>query len=300
MRSLTDESSNSLALSWLHCVRSTAPTASAGPITVPPGLQAGDQYRLVFVTSTSTSTTSSSIAYYNAFVTKAANLDPALESLGTTWTAIASTSTVAARDNTDTNPSSLGLPIYSLAGQLIATSNPDLWGGSISSSISFDENGVPPLPGYTEVWTGTGSTGVPNDPTDPLGTSLPAWGNTKSATSSWIDTGGYYPAPGNHTLYAISGDLTVIPGDLNRDGIVNGRDISFVASNWLRTGASITGEANGIVNGVDFSAIGSNWLKTASGSTFGGTFGVANVPEPSTNVLAALVGLALLICRHGR
>ena len=273
----------------LGCAASVAPrpTALASPIAVPPVLYTGDQYRLAFVTSTSTSTTSSSIAYYNAFVTKAANLDLALESLGTTWTAIASTSTVAARDNTNTNPSSVGLPIYSLAGQLIATSNSALWDGSLSSSISYDEHGASPLPGYTQVWTGTGSAGVPDDSTDPLGTSWPVWGTTKSATSDWIDTGGYYAAPGNHTLYAISGPLTVVPGDVNRDGIVNGLDISFVASNWLRT-----------ANGVDISMINTNWLKNASGSTFGGTIAVATVPESATIVMAALGGLALMACRR--
>src|SRR5580692_1897762 len=103
-----------LSLGCAACIR-PLPTALAGPIVVPPGLSAGEQYRLAFITSTSTSATSSSIAYYNTFVTNAANLDPALESLGTTWTAIASTSTVSACDNTDTYPSSVGLPIYGLA-----------------------------------------------------------------------------------------------------------------------------------------------------------------------------------------
>jgi hypothetical protein len=279
------------------------PTVFASPITVAPGLYAGEHYRLAFVTSTSTSATSSSIAYYNAFVTEAANLDPALESLGTTWTAIASTSTVTARDNTDTNPSSVGFPIYNLAGQLIATSNANLWDGSISSSISYDEHGVPTLPGYTEIWTGTGSTGVPDDPNDTLGNPLPAWGDTMFATSRWIDTGGYYEASGHHTLYAISGVLTaaitVVPGDLNGDGIVNAQDLELVASHWLQTGTNVAGDANGdgIVNGGDLRIIDANWLKNASGSTGGGTSVAAVVPEPATIVMVALGGLALLAWR---
>jgi PEP-CTERM motif len=282
------------------------PTAWAVPITVAPGLPAGDQYRLAFVTSTSTNAMSSNIAYYNAFVTNAADLDPALESLGTTWTAIASTSTVAARDNTNTSPSSVGLPIYNLAGQLVATSNADLWGGSIASAIAYDEHGVPPIPGYTEVWTGTGSTGAPDDPADPLGTSIPVWGDTKSAMSLWVDTGGYYEAPGNHTLYAISGPLTVVPGDVNHDGVVNGLDISLVASNWLRTGTNMPGDASGqaMVNGLDFSTIDSNWLKRAGDSTVSMMVSASGsaviVPEPATIVMAAIGGLALLACRHRR
>ena len=113
-------------------------TTLAGPITVARGVPAGDQYRLAFVTSTTTDATSSNIDYYNAIVTNAANSEPARESLGTTWTAIASTAMVAARDNTNTNPVSVGLPIYNLAGQLVANSNPDLWDGHLSASISYD------------------------------------------------------------------------------------------------------------------------------------------------------------------
>lgn len=245
--------------------------ALSGPITVAPGVPAGDQYRLAFVTSTNTAATTSNIAYYNAFVNNAANLEPALSSLGTTWTAIASTAMVAARDNTNTNPTSVDVPIYNLAGQLIATSNADLWGGNLSASISYDEHGAPPLPGYTQVWTGTGSTGIPDDPTDPLGASSPVWGDTKSATSNWTDAG-YYMAPEHHTLYAMSGVLTVLHGDVSHDGVVNGLDMSLLASHWLQSGAGVAGDANGDgkVNGLDISLIASNWLKNAGGGTVSG------------------------------
>ena len=60
----------------------------ASPITVPTGLNPGDAYRLVFVTSTTLDATSSDIADYNAFVSGVANTVPELVALGTTWTAI--------------------------------------------------------------------------------------------------------------------------------------------------------------------------------------------------------------------
>src|SRR5215471_8873092 len=88
---------------------SVAGEGRAAPITVPPSLSPGDQYRLVFVTSTRRTATSSSIGDYNLFVTNAANTVPELAALGTTWTAIASTATVDARDNTLTNPGTDGL-----------------------------------------------------------------------------------------------------------------------------------------------------------------------------------------------
>jgi hypothetical protein len=82
-----------------------AGTATAIPITVPTGLNPGDEYRLAFVTSTTRDATSSDITVYNGFVTASANAVTELALLGSTWTAIASTPTADARDNTNTNPS---------------------------------------------------------------------------------------------------------------------------------------------------------------------------------------------------
>jgi probable HAF family extracellular repeat protein len=36
-----------------------------------------------------------------------------------------------------------------------------------------------------------------------------------------------------------------VAGDANGDGIVNGLDVSVVASNWMATGKNITGDING-------------------------------------------------------
>ena len=89
--------------------------ASAAIVTTPTDLSFGDQYRLAFVTSTTRDPTSSDIGVYNMFVTTAANTQADLVALGTTWTAIGSTFTTDARDNTGTNPSSTGVPIYRLS-----------------------------------------------------------------------------------------------------------------------------------------------------------------------------------------
>lgn len=68
-----------------------AVTALATPITTPSGLNFGDQYRLAFVTSQTTLAQSTSIAYYDAFVTSVANTIPELANLSTTWHVIGST-----------------------------------------------------------------------------------------------------------------------------------------------------------------------------------------------------------------
>ncbi len=124
-----------------------APTvASAQIVTTPVGLSPGDQYRLGFVTITKRDASSSNIADYNDFVTTAANSEPDLLALGATWTAIGSTSTVDARDNTGTNPTSTGVPIYLLDGiSKIADNNADLWDGSIDNFFNIFVDGSPAI-----------------------------------------------------------------------------------------------------------------------------------------------------------
>jgi len=119
--------------------------AHSSPITTPTGLNAGDQYRLAFVTTGQRDPLSSNIADYNAFVTAAANTQAALVALGTMWTAIASTNSVDARDNTATNPFNAAhtdVPIYLLDGATkIADNNADLWDGSLDHALSVNETG---------------------------------------------------------------------------------------------------------------------------------------------------------------
>ena len=117
----------------------TAGAAQAALVVVPTGLAPGDQYRLVFVTDGTRDATSTNINDYNNFVTNQVTgsaLANALSGAGltTTWKAIGSTASVAARDNTGTNPSSTGVPIYLINGNKVANNNADLWDGSIDIS----------------------------------------------------------------------------------------------------------------------------------------------------------------------
>ena len=182
-----------------------APLASsAAIITVPTDLIPGQSYRLAFVTSTTRDATSTNIADYNSFVAAVAAGQTALAALGTTWTAIGSTATVDARDNTGTNPSSTGVPIYRLDDTRIADTNPDLWDGVLSSSLNINEAGTTE---FVAVWTGTDSSGVA---LSPLGTSNPEIGSALVTSANWIQ---HVTNPNdiNSRIYAISGELTVIP-----------------------------------------------------------------------------------------
>jgi len=185
--------------------------ASAVPITVPTDLNPGDTYRLAFVTSATEFATSSNIADYNAFVTGVANGVPQLAALGTTWTAIGSTSTVDARDNTGTNPSSTGVPIYRLDDMRIADNNADLWSGgtnALQNPLNTTEtNGLAPL---IAPWTGSLGDGTAR-PNNFLGSgSIVQGGNTSSTTVSWI-LGGQLSDSLSLPFYAMSGEITIVP-----------------------------------------------------------------------------------------
>ncbi|MBT5663742.1 MAG: PEP-CTERM sorting domain-containing protein [Rhodospirillaceae bacterium] len=110
------------------------------PLSV--GLFEGDQFRLAFVTSGSRNARSADIADYNAFVQSQADAGSVTGSLGLTWKVIGSTPDVDAQDNTGTNPvSEVGVPIFTLTGNLIADDNADLWDGSIQSRIGITQDG---------------------------------------------------------------------------------------------------------------------------------------------------------------
>jgi hypothetical protein len=188
----------------------------ASVLTTPLGLTSGDQYRIVFVTSTRTDGLSADIADYNSFVNNAAQAGSQLGSLGATWRAIASTDSVDAIVNIG---GSSNVPIYLLDGTLVATGTADLFDGSIAAPIWLDENGNIQA---MNVWTGSLSDGTVN-PGFGLGCTLatcsqggtgidttPEVGVSLRADSVWLDAG---PGVGsqNGSLYGISDPITV-PG----------------------------------------------------------------------------------------
>ena len=202
-----------LGLTALVISLGTAKESHAAIMTVP-NVPAGTQYRLVFVTSGTRNATSSNIADYNSFVHAQANLSPELASLNTTWTAIGSTLTIDARDNTSTNPNAaVGVAFYQLDGLLVASNNADLWDGLISASINRNQLG---LATSAAVWTGTHHTGVVS--LNPLGDSdvppFSQFGATAAIGPSWVNFGSSNINDGVGDLaplYAISGVLTA-PG----------------------------------------------------------------------------------------
>lgn len=194
----------------------------------------GGHYRIAFITTNATAATSSDINYYNDFVTRAAEAVPGLAALNTTWTAIVSTPTINAEDNTGTNPSvSAGYPIYDTRGFEFVPNNNVLWSGNVQHFIESKEDGTR-SGNIVPVWTGSTPQG-----TGYAGLELGASGNSAiegmlaiyiPGNSDWIQFITNYETA-QLPVYGVSDVLTALAGDVNHDGIVNSQDIAFVSSN---------------------------------------------------------------------
>jgi len=193
----------------------TASAAQAALVVVPPGLNPGDQYRLVFVTDSTRNATSTNINDYNNFVTNqvtgsalATQLTTAGFNLGTiTWKAIGSTSATSAKVNTGTDGSQPDVPIYLIDGNKVANNNADLWDGTILTPINRTQSDQPTFQFGVPIWTGSASDGTTTS--NPLGSSdLVNAGSTFFSSSNWVSDGPF----GNATLlklYGMSSVLTV-------------------------------------------------------------------------------------------
>lgn len=154
---------------WAIATLASVVQTHAAIQTQPTSLNPGDQYRLAFVTSTGGSPSSADIAFYNTFVSNAANSVPALASLGVEWKAIGSTATVNARQNTGTDPTPAGptgVPIFLVDGTLFANNYDDLWDGSpVGQNLNITESGDPlTVTNHSTsngwVWTGSDNSGI--------------------------------------------------------------------------------------------------------------------------------------------
>ena len=182
----------------------------AAPVTVPSGLNPGDQYRLVFVTCGTTQAFSDDMRYYNDFVTDEASVVPELTALNTTWSAIASTPywDVQSNTNTEVGPNGdEGYPIFNLQGELLATTNAEFWTPStkINVGIAIDPYGRVLAPDYA--WTGTDEIGHGAGPLG-CGCGRSMYGVFGWEGTSWVAEG-TWPQDATYHLYAMSGILLV-------------------------------------------------------------------------------------------
>ncbi|MDX2035279.1 MAG: hypothetical protein SFX72_01410 [Isosphaeraceae bacterium] len=174
----------------------------AGPVlNAPAGLGVGDRFRIVFVTEGSMSSSSSSIADYDAFVTAQAD-GATYEGRVVRWQVIGSTSTVNAIDHIGSAPIS---GVYLVNGTRItgSTTASGLWSGSLLSSINQSLN--PGTERREAVFTGTGANGLADGA---LGSASVRSGSTARSDSLWVRDS-LFPSSRALAFYGISEVLTV-------------------------------------------------------------------------------------------
>ena len=201
---------------------------------IPDDVEVGDQFRLVFVSTTdhSTNPMSADIEDYNAVVQREAAREynhSIIRRVAPEFKAVVCTKTVDARRNTGMTDSQ-GVPVHWLDGghddrpTLIADSYDEFYGGewldrewgalSTGNSALFGE--------HTLIWTGCDATGAAH-PDAHIGTTSPmgmvALGTPNHTSSKFGPLGAIFVADGylsadmeqSHRLYAVSPVFTVVP-----------------------------------------------------------------------------------------
>lgn len=188
----------------------TAPSANAA-LVEPAGLNPGDTYHVIFVSSTTRDATSADILDYDAHVSGAADSAGIGSGIGVAWRALGSTTSISAYDHLSplfSDPDNT--PIYNQNGGLVATSLNDLFsGGALDGPILYDENGVEL---NTLVWTGTFNNGGPYT-SFTLGSAnnFSIYGNSNIQFSNTWVTNASGDASLSFSLYGVSEAITVVP-----------------------------------------------------------------------------------------
>ena len=208
-------------------------------IQTPVGVGPTDHFRIIFVTSGTTTATSNNIADYNAFVNSQAG-GATYQGQVIQWSAIASTNTVSAYSNTNSGTNSA---VYMVDGTEVASSTTNRAGGLWSSTLLAPPNEGINGTKYTSgmVWTGTSGNGLEystaifggyglgsnNSGYNPYSHvnvfSAPqvqvGFISTSQLGSSWVQepnmsatvTPGLSTWTNTHQMYAISQELTMAP-----------------------------------------------------------------------------------------
>lgn len=204
---------NRIAPLWLTAFALVVAQANdvVADIIAPSGLQPGDSYHLIFITSQTIPGSSPTFSTYDSFANSVAQ--SAGLGLGGTlqWHAIVSTSNAYAAPTLYSD----SFPVYNLHGQLVKSSPIDLWDFGADVAVGFDEFGNAVGTNH-RVWTGFPGVFPPN-PTAPgqphthqqLGGGVNP--NFGFGDRSGRNTFAQFNAPSSqrYPIYAISDPLTV-------------------------------------------------------------------------------------------
>ena len=188
----------------------------------PSGLQEGDQFRLLFISSAHRSASPSEIATYNSWVQDlAANGHTDIQDYSSSFRAVGSTEDMDARDNTGTTytSSDKGVAIYWLGGNKVADDYADFYDEDWDEEASMKNESGTAETGVS-AWTGSDHDGTEMLQGTPetsraLGNSNNAWvrfGKTDSASHGPL-SGATAARGGNKRIYGLSGVFEVVAGN---------------------------------------------------------------------------------------
>ena len=212
---------------------------------VPSGLVVGDEFRLLFVSSTGRDASSESIDTYNTWIQSLAAAGHAdIQDYSSTFTVVGSTAAVDARDNTQTTytSSDKGVPIYWLNGNNVADDYEDFYDGDWDDEANpKTEAGT--ASSDTTIWTGCDEDGteaihIGGTASRALGTFSVAFGDLDHATLGPVghpnNIGGNAlskPVYGLSAVFRVApAPPTVVPADwsLIPSGLVAGQEFRLL------------------------------------------------------------------------
>jgi hypothetical protein len=186
-------------------VLSVSGTASATLIESIAALEEGAMYRVLFATSTTTQAISSDIAFYNSFVSTAADSGSVTGSLGLSWKALASTAADNVQDHTGIQNSDDSLvTMFNTLGEVVAVSGEDLWDGGLNHAIGYNTYGDSAcVTSVCKTFTGFNQRGGTRDP---LGNENIGGGSNDRVFGKWArnfvnQNSSFY------SLYAVSAEV---------------------------------------------------------------------------------------------
>ncbi len=213
---------------WISILSHSVLALDAPTALVPSGLNPGDEFYVMFVSSAfaSDGTTSNkkrgdlaATAYdnwVNADAT-AQNIGPVS---GLTWSALMNHEVLDSGTGlTTTTEQTLSLfdantvaPIYNTAGEQIAVNRTDLFDGTIINAIRFEADGLKAVTVADTVWTGSDFAGVASSPLGSSATTEATEGLAGEAylDGRWIDDASITVKTGVNRIYAVS-PLLVVP-----------------------------------------------------------------------------------------
>ena len=193
---------------WSDVISGQAGITTNSPATVPvdwslipSGLSDGDQFRLMFLSSTTRNASSSDIADYNTFIQdRAAAGHPDIQAYSDGFTVVGCTTNVDARDNTGTTYTSAnkGVPIYWLDGNKAADDYEDFYDGNWDDEVNNKNESGANGPD-TSQFTNHPFTGCDDDGTEAFNSALSA-----ALGSQHVRTG----SPSSNNGGPISGSLS--------------------------------------------------------------------------------------------